>query len=111
MRIAPLVLALSLPVAACSSRVAGGTVDGEALYATACATCHGEHGTPPPSMTAQLGARDLRSPEFRARVTKDLVAEQIRKGSANKLMPAFAGALSEAQIAAIAAFVTDRLAR
>lgn len=104
-------LACGLSLAGCSREVAGGSVDGKALYATACATCHGERGTPPPAMAAQLGARDLRAPEFRQRVSRELVARQIRQGSANKLMPAFAGALSEPQIEALTTFVVEQLAR
>lgn len=91
--------------AACNSPVSKGSVDGKALFATACVTCHGPEGTPPASMAAQLGVRDLRSPEFRARATIALVEHQVRTGSPNKLMPSFAGALSEAQITAIATFV------
>lgn len=93
----------------CSGEVARGSVDGKELFATACATCHGPLGTPPASMVAQLGVKDLRSAEFRSRVTREGVAHQIRAGSANKLMPAFAGALSEAQIAALAAYVVERI--
>jgi mono/diheme cytochrome c family protein len=60
-------------------------------------------------MVAQLGVKDLRSAEFRSRATREGVAQQIRAGSANKLMPAFAGALTEAQIAALAAYVVERI--
>jgi mono/diheme cytochrome c family protein len=99
-------LALS---AGCDRPVAGGAVDGKEVFAAACATCHGAEGTPPPSMAAQLGVRDLRSPEFRARTTVELVEHQVRTGSSNKLMPAFAGALSEAQIRAVATYVTSAM--
>lgn len=92
--------------AGCSRPVASGSVDGREVFAAACATCHGPQGTPPASMAAQLGVRDLRSAEFRARVTAALVEHQVRTGSPNKLMPAFAGALTDAQVSAVAAFVT-----
>lgn len=94
----------------CNSPVSKGSVDGKELFATACVTCHGPEGTPPASMAAQLGVRDLRSAEFRARATIALVEHQVRTGSKNKLMPSFAGALSEAQITAIATFVVRNLA-
>ena len=58
-------------------------------------------------MIAHLGVRDLTSAEFRARVTPALVEAQIRGGSKNKLMPAFEGALSDAQIKAVAAYVAS----
>ena len=70
-----------------------------------CASCHGPKGQPPESMAAQLRVRDLTSAEFRQRASVELIANQVRQGSANKLMPAFAGTLSEAQIAAVAAHV------
>jgi cytochrome c oxidase cbb3-type subunit III len=93
----------------CERKVAGGSVDGAAVFAAACSTCHGAEGTPPPGMVAQLGVRNLRSPEFRARATPELVANQVRNGSKNKLMPAFTGALSEEQILAVARYVAKTL--
>jgi mono/diheme cytochrome c family protein len=56
-------------------------------------------------MAAQLKVRDLTSAEFRARVTPALVEQQVRTGSANKLMPAFDKGLTDVQIAAVAAYV------
>lgn len=105
----PVGLVLMFAAAGCSGQVAGGSADGHRVYESACATCHGPSGTPPPSMVAQLGVKDLRSPEFRARADKALVVRQVRHGSANKLMPAFAGALTEAQIEAVAAYVVEQL--
>jgi mono/diheme cytochrome c family protein len=96
---------------ACDREVAGGSLDGKAVFAAACVTCHGTEGTPPASMVAQLGVRDLRNPEFRARVTPELVAIQVRNGSKNRLMPAFSGALSDAQIRAVAAYVAGTLGK
>jgi mono/diheme cytochrome c family protein len=91
--------------AACSGSVAGGSTDGAAVFAQACATCHGPNGAPPEAMTAKLGVRDLTSPEFRARVTRELVIKQVRMGSANHIMPSFEGALTDAQIEAVASYV------
>jgi mono/diheme cytochrome c family protein len=82
-------------------------VDGPRVFASMCATCHGDRGKPSEAMAARLGVRDLTAAEFRARVTPALVEKQVRGGSANKLMPAFAGALSEAQIASVAGYVAD----
>ena len=86
---------------------AGGSTDGRTVFRSVCATCHGEEGKPSETMVAKLGVRDLTSPEFRARVTPALVEAQVRTGSKNKLMPAFGGAISDAQIKAVAAYVAS----
>ena len=41
-------------------------------------------------------------------MTPALVENQVRHGSKNKLMPAFEGALTDAQIKAVAAYVPRR---
>jgi mono/diheme cytochrome c family protein len=82
-------------------------VDGAQLYRDMCATCHGPKGKPPESMIARLNVRDLTSQELRSRVTPELVEVQVRKGSKNKLMPSFEGALSEEQIKAVSAYVSS----
>lgn len=96
---------LALVAVGCSSPVAGGRADGPAVFAAACATCHGPTGQPPASMAAALGVRDLTSAEFLARRTPALIEAQVRHGSANQKMPSFAGAMTEDQIRAVAAFV------
>lgn len=58
-------------------------------------------------MAAQLKVRDLTDPAWRTKATPSLVAHQVRSGSMNKLMPSFTGALSEAQITAVAAYVAS----
>ena len=89
----------------CSAKTT--STDGAALYQTFCASCHGPRGKPDATMAARLGVRDLTSPELRTRITPKLVEQQIRKGSQNKLMPAFEGALSDAQMQAIADYVAS----
>jgi mono/diheme cytochrome c family protein len=89
----------------CSNEVAGGKADGAAVFAEACARCHGSGGKPSESMAAQLGVKDLTSAEFAARASHEMVEHQVRNGSDNKIMPSFAGALSEAQIDAVADYV------
>jgi mono/diheme cytochrome c family protein len=104
------VVAVAAPGAACHSDPAGGAQDGAAVYGMLCATCHGADGRPPAAMVARLGVRDLAAPEFRARVAASgpgLVEQQVRHGSQNKLMPAFEGAISDAQIRAVAAYVAS----
>lgn len=98
----PLVL-----VVACKSDPSGGSVDGATIYTAMCATCHGPTGKPTAAMAARLGVRDLTEPAVRARLTPAIVERQVRTGSANKLMPAFEGALTDAQIAALTAYVAS----
>lgn len=91
----------------CASEKAAVPSDGPGQYRRHCATCHGVTGKPDATMMTRLGVRDLTAPEMRARITPALVEQQIRNGSQNKLMPAFAGALSDAQITAIAEYVAS----
>lgn len=108
---APAVLAAVLAglagMAGCHSDPAGGTTDGAAVFSMLCASCHGPDGHPPAAMVARLNVRDLTATEFRARVTPALVEQQVRHGSANKLMPAFEGAITDDQIRAVAGFVAS----
>ena len=94
-------------LAGCRSDPAGDATDGPAVFQSLCATCHGADGHPPAAMVARLGVRDLTAPEFRARVSLGAVEQQVRQGSQNKLMPAFEGAISEAQIRSVAAYVAS----
>ncbi|HEU4731979.1 MAG TPA: c-type cytochrome [Kofleriaceae bacterium] len=105
MKPSPWLLALAV-VAGCGGG-AGGSTDGRVVFQSLCASCHGPDGHPPEAMVARLGVRDLTAPEFRARVTPALVEHQVRAGSKNKLMPAFAGAIEDAQITAVAAYVAS----
>jgi len=100
-----LALLLPLVLGGCDRKVAGGKADGAAVFAEACARCHGDDGRPPPEIIRTIGAKDLTAPELEARMTLELVAAQVRGGSANKVMPAFADVLTEAQIQAVAAYV------
>jgi len=99
------VFVLSVLLAACSSEVAGGRADGPAVFAEACARCHGPSGKPSASLASQLGVKDLTAAEFGARASRELVEHQIRHGSENKIMPAFTGVLKDEQIAAVADYV------
>ena len=101
-----ILLAASMAIlVACDRKVAGGAVDGAQVFAAACATCHGPGGVPPASMVASLRVRDLTDLAFRARASRDLIVNQVRRGSENKLMPSFTGALSDAQMNAVADYV------
>ena len=101
-----LVFAIVVALAACDRGVPGGAT-GQDVFSSMCATCHGPTGKPTEAMVARLGVKDLTAPELRSRITPELVEAQIRNGSKNKIMPAFAGALSDAQISAVAAYVAS----
>ena len=98
-------LVVLLLATACHREVAGGKADGPAVFAETCARCHGAGGQPTDSNMKALGVRDLTSPEFQGRATAELVANQVRNGSSNGVMPPFAGALTDAQIEAVAQYV------
>lgn len=104
----PALLVLAL-VAGCSHGApSGGAADGKQVFLTAgCTRCHGPTGKPTADMVARMNVQDLTAPAFRARVTPELVEHQVEHGSQNHLMPSFAGALSEAQIKALAQFVAS----
>lgn len=98
---------LVLAIAGCSGSVAGETVDGAQVFGSVCAACHGPEGKPNEAMVARIGVKDLTAPDERAKITPAFVENQVRGGSKNKLMPAFVGALSDAQITAVAAYVAS----
>jgi mono/diheme cytochrome c family protein len=97
----PRIALFVLLLGACRSE----STDGAQVFRSYCATCHGETGKPSEAMVARFAVRDLTAQEFRKRVTPALVEAQVRAGSKNKLMPSFEGAISEAQIEAVAAYV------
>ena len=95
-------------LAACDQGRAGSSTDGAQVFQSVCAQCHGPTGKPTEAMVARLNVRDLTNPEFRAtKLTPALVEAQVKNGSKNKLMPSFAGALSDDQIKAVAAYVAS----
>jgi mono/diheme cytochrome c family protein len=99
------VVLLLVAATACSSTA--DLKDGKQVYDMVCVTCHGPTGTPDATMVAKLGVKDLRSPELRAKITTFMVENQVKHGSQNKQMPAFAGALSDVQIKAVADYVAS----
>lgn len=84
---------------------ARGETDGEALYGELCARCHGPAGSPTESMVARHGVKDLTSSEVLSEMNDDEIREQILKGSKNREMPAFQGAVSDEQVEAVIDYV------
>lgn len=100
-------LVLAAFVSACNRDVAGDTADGAQVFANVCAACHGPTGKPNEAMVARLGVKDLTAPDERAKISPAFVENQVRTGSKNKIMPGFAGALSDEQIKSVAAYVAS----
>jgi mono/diheme cytochrome c family protein len=100
-------VALLVVVAGCDSGVANDSVDGAQVFANTCAVCHGARGKPDEGMVARIGVKDLTASDERAKFVPGFVENQVRNGSKNKLMPGFAGALRDAQITAVAAYVVS----
>lgn len=100
-------IALALCLAGCEKGRVNAGADGAQIFASVCAACHGPTGKPSEANVARMNVKDLTAQELRARITPDLVEHQVRKGSQNKLMPAFEGALTDEQIKAVAAYVAS----
>src|SRR6202163_660555 len=86
--LAPLLL-LALPHAASAQS------DGQKLFDTNCAKCHGPDGTGNTVVGKAVGAKDLNSPEAK-KLTDAEIHTQIDQGKGN--MPPFGGTLNKAQI-------------
>jgi mono/diheme cytochrome c family protein len=100
-----LVVSALLFLVACDDKVAGGSTDGAAIFKEVCARCHGATGEPNPNMVARLGVKPLTSAHVREELSDEQIRAQILKGSANRQMPAFQGALSDAQVTAVVQYV------
>lgn len=69
--------------------------DGQKLYDTNCAKCHGPDGSGNTVVGKAVGAKDLASPEAK-KLTDAEIHTQIDQGKNN--MPPFGGTLNKAQI-------------
>ena len=103
---AALAIAVAGALPACNATTS--STDGAQIFSDMCARCHGPDGKPSQVMIQQLAVRDLTQPEFRQRLTVDLVRNQVRYGSKTQTMPAFGGALHDEQIDAVANYVFKR---
>ncbi|ACY15709.1 c-type cytochrome [Haliangium ochraceum] len=101
--LALLLLFAACAAGACKPEVAQGKADGAAVFNEVCARCHGLEGTPPPQMARALGVRDLGDAAFQDSIDDATLRKRIAEGTDNRRMPAFAGALTPAQIDAVVA--------
>ena len=93
---------LLLLLGACSSgKIADGSTDGAAIYNEACARCHGAKGIPSRGMASRTGVKPLTSVRVAKTLSDEELRRQILKGSKNRMMPRFEGALSDAQVEAL----------
>ncbi len=95
-----LVVAAGIPT---SSRAADAK-EGENLYKTKCAACHGADGSGNTAVGKKMNIRDFRSPEVQKQ-SDDQLFEIIAKGK-NK-MPAYEKSLQEAQIKELVAYIRE----
>jgi len=72
------------------------------IYVAKCQMCHGADGSADTPAGKALKARPVKSPDFLKESDADLIA--IVKNGKNK-MPAFAGKLTDAQIAEVIAYI------
>ena len=72
--------------------------EGQKLYDTNCAKCHGPDGSGSTVVGKAVGAKDLRAAEAK-NLTDAQISTQIDQGKGN--MPPFGGTLSKAQIDAL----------
>ena len=91
MRITSIVPILALVVAA---------ADGQVLYETKCAQCHGKDGVAKP---AGKGSKNFNDPAFQSAWTKESIAAITADGKGK--MPGYRSRLSAEQIQAVAAHV------
>lgn len=89
-----------------SSRAGSTTIrtldDGQSLFKSKCATCHGADGSGNNTMGKQLKVRDLRSTEVQKQTDVQL-AGIIKNGKGK--MPAFGKSLNDGQINQLVAFI------
>ncbi len=82
--------------------------DVTATWGTNCASCHGKDGKGGTMMGRKLGIKDLSDPKVQAAFTDADATKAIKEGvteNGTEKMKAFGGKLSDADIAALVAYV------
>jgi mono/diheme cytochrome c family protein len=83
---------------------AGNAADGQKLFETNCAKCHGPDGSGNTAIGKAVGAKDLRSPEAK-KLTDAEIYTQIDQGKGN--MPPFGDSLGKAKVNDLVAYVRE----
>ena len=83
---------------------AGKAEDGQKLFETNCAKCHGPDGSGNTAIGKAVGAKDLRSPEAQ-KLSDAQIYTQIDKGNGN--MPPFGDSLGKAKVNDLVAYVRE----
>lgn len=79
-------------------------VDGAALYAKTCASCHGPKGTPNPAMARSMGLSDFANAEARASVADTAMRRAVSDGQ-GRAMPAYKARLTPEQIDSLVSYI------
>jgi mono/diheme cytochrome c family protein len=98
------------PPAPASHKEGGGTADprGKMVFEGACASCHGWSGESPISEFATLTGAEAVNDPGATNVAQIVISGTERHTQGAVSMPAFGGAYSDAEIAAVANYVTAR---
>jgi cytochrome c oxidase cbb3-type subunit 3 len=83
---------------------AAAQADGQKLYDTNCAKCHGPDGSGNTAVGKAVGAKDLRAAEAKKLTDAEIFA-QIDQGKGN--MPPFGGTLNKAQINSLVPIIRE----
>ena len=83
---------------------AAAQADGQKLYDTNCAKCHGPDGSGSTVVGKAVGAKDLRSAEAK-KLTDAEIFTQIDQGKGN--MPPFGGTLNKSQINSLVPIIRE----
>jgi cbb3-type cytochrome c oxidase subunit III len=75
--------------------------DGAAIFKQKCSMCHGPEGKGFPA----LKTPDFTDPKWQAGITDEQITDTIKNGKKGTPMPAFAGKLSDDEIAAVRDYV------
>jgi mono/diheme cytochrome c family protein len=83
---------------------AGNPAEGQKLFETNCAKCHGPDGSGNTAIGKAVGAKDLRSAEAK-KLTDAEIYTQIDQGKGN--MPPFGASLGKAKVDDLVAYVRE----
>jgi len=80
---------------------ASAAADGDAVFKSRCAACHGSDGKGNPT----IGTPDFTSPKTQSDISDAAIVDTVTNGRKGTIMPSWKGKLSDEEIAAVAAYV------